>query len=184
MGFLVERKGHAYVLKALRRLLDLDAGYDLRYVIVGNGPEEENLRALVEVLDLTEIVSFEGYKAHDEVWRYFAACDIFVLPSWDEAFGVVYVEALSQAKPVIGCEGAGGPEDLKALADCVELVKPRDVGSLVHALQRLLDDPARRQQMGKVGQKVVEEYFTWERNAADTMAIYREVVAARKSLAA
>jgi len=173
VGYLEERKGHSYVLHALRRLRD--EGH-LRYVIVGDGSQREPLERLARSLGIDDIVSFEGYKPHQEVWRYFASCDIFVLPSWNEAFGIVYIEALSQGKPVIGCEGEGGPEDLKALGDCIELVKPRDVESLVVALRRLINDPERRRQMGEIGQRIVQEYFSWERNAADTFAIYCQIL--------
>lgn len=174
VGYLEEKKGHAYVLQALKYLVE--RGYRLRYIIVGDGPRREALEALTHKLELDEAVSFEGYKAHSEVWPYFEMCDIFVLPSWDEAFGIVYIEALSLGKPVIGCEGAGGPEDLKSLGNCIELVKPRDVESLVAALERLINDPERRRQMGEVGRRVVQKHFTWERNAAETFALYQQLL--------
>jgi teichuronic acid biosynthesis glycosyltransferase TuaC len=133
------------------------------------------LRQQADQLGLTPIVSFEGYQAHDDVWPYFAGCDLFVLPSWDEAFGVVYIEALGLGKAAIGCEGEGGPEDLRSLAHCMELVRPRDVTSLVQAIKQLLDDPARRQHMGQAGRQVVTDHFTWERNAADTWQLYQRL---------
>jgi glycosyltransferase involved in cell wall biosynthesis len=179
VGYLEERKGHAYVLRALKELRQ--KGYNLYYKIVGDGSQKRALETLTRELGLDDVVSFEGYKSHSEVWPYFAECDIFVLPSWDEAFGIVYIEALALGKPVIGCEGEGGPEDLKALGDCIELVKPRDVGSLVSALQRLIENPERRRQMGEIGRRIVEEHFTWERNAADTMRIYRQVLEAPRA---
>ena len=176
VGYLEERKGHAYVLRALRELRQ--KGYNVCYKIVGDGSQKKALETLTRELGLADVVSFEGYKSHAEVWPYFAECDIFVLPSWNEAFGIVYIEALALGKPVIGCEGEGGPEDLKALGDCIELVKPRDVESLVSALQCLIENPQRRRQMGEIGRRIVEEYFTWERNAVDTMRIYRRVLEA------
>jgi len=173
IGNLFPSKGQAYVLRALRLLLDM--GYTLEYVIVGEGSERGNLEQLVRELGLERHVRFEGYQPHTAVWSYFASCDIFVLPSWIEGFGMVFVEALAMGKPAIGCEGTGGPEDLRYLGDCVELVKPRDVDSLLRALRQLLDDPERRRQMGEIGRKIVAEHFTWARNAADTLEIYRRV---------
>ncbi|MBC8512601.1 MAG: glycosyltransferase [Dehalococcoidia bacterium] len=174
VGYFEERKGHAYVLRALKELIL--RGYELQYVVVGDGSQRKALEALTHELGLAKVVSFEGYKPHAEVWSYFADCNIFVLPSWNEAFGIVYIEALSLGKPVVGCEGEGGPEELKALGDCVELVKPRDVESLAAALQRLIDNPERRQRMGEVGRQIVQEHFTWQRNAADTLALYHRVL--------
>jgi glycosyltransferase involved in cell wall biosynthesis len=176
---LEKSKGHAFVIRALKSLLD--QGYDFRYLIVGGGSEEQALRELVEQLGMEKVVSFEGEKAHEEVWRYFASCDIFVLPSWNEAFGIVYVEALSQGKAVIGSEGVGGPEDLRALGDCIELVRPQDVKSLEAAIKRLIDSPERRRQLGATGKEIVERHFTWEKNAAHTFAIYQALLAAPSS---
>jgi glycosyltransferase involved in cell wall biosynthesis len=79
-------------------------------------------------------------------------------------------------KPVIGCKGAGGPDDLHQLGQCIELVKPRDVNSLIHALQKLLDNPDQRRQMAEIGRQIVKNYYTWERNAQDTLAIYQKVL--------
>ena len=174
VGYIEERKGHRYVLHALQELKK--QGYRFRYVIVGNGSKEQEFKQLTKELGLEKQVSFEGYKPHAEVWPYFAECDIFALPSWNEAFGVVYIEALSQGKAIIGCEGQGGPEDLKSLGDCIELVQPKEVESLVQAFKRLIDDPSRRQQVGETGKRLVEQHFTWERNAAHTFELYQQVL--------
>jgi glycosyltransferase involved in cell wall biosynthesis len=175
VGYLITRKGHAYVLRALRQLFDL--GHSLRYTIVGSGPLEGELRQLVRELELEGAVEFAGIQPHSAVWEYMARCDIFVLPSWDEAFGVVYIEALGMGKPVIGCAGEGGPEDLRSLGDCIELVRPRDVASLTVALKRLIEDPERRRQLGATGSAIVKRHYTWRRNAADSLAIYQSVLA-------
>ena len=174
VGYLERRKGHAYVLRAVRQLRD--AGYALRYVIVGDGSQQQELEMLAKTLGISDIVSFEGYKSHSAVWSYFADCDIFVLPSWDEAFGLVYVEALSYGKPVVGCKGEGGPEELKALGDAIELVNPRDVASIVQALQGLMDHPERRREMGEIGRQIVAKYFTWAGTAESTFRVYQRVL--------
>jgi glycosyltransferase involved in cell wall biosynthesis len=174
VGYVEERKGQAVMVAALRQLVD--QGCQLHYVVVGNGSDLGRVRRLTHELGLDDHVSFEGYRAHQEVWAYFADCDIFALPSWDEAFGVVYIEALGQGKPVVGCVGQGGPEDLARYGDCVELVNPRDVTSLVAGLRRLIDDPERRRRMGTLGREIVAKYFTWEHNARETVAIYRQAI--------
>jgi teichuronic acid biosynthesis glycosyltransferase TuaC len=174
VGHLMKSKGHSDVLEAVRGLVDM--GYSVEYVIVGNGPERLSLQTQSERLGIERIVHFLGGRPHNEVLDHFASCDIFVLPSWIESFGIVYAEALSLGKPVIGCAGAGGPEDLRALGDCVELVKPRDVPSLVDAIRRLIDDPAKRKRMGNIGSGIVKQYYTWEQNAIDTMEIYQELI--------
>lgn len=173
VGYLEARKGHAVVLMALAKLRS--QGYAFRYTVVGNGPELERLHAMAADLGIADRVSFEGYKAHPDVWPYFADSDIFVLPSWLEAFGVVYIEALSLGIPVIGCERQG-LEDLNRFGECLELVKPRDVDSLVAVLRRLTDNPARGRRLGEVGRQIVHDHFSWKVNSEQTLAAYRRVL--------
>jgi glycosyltransferase involved in cell wall biosynthesis len=79
-------------------------------------------------------------------------------------------------KPVVGCLGEGGPDDLHSLGDCIELVKSHDVPSLAAALKRLIDDPQRRDTMGKTGMEIVRQYYSWEQTAANSMEIYLRVL--------
>ena len=174
VGYLIEQKGHAFMLNAIQALIR--DGYKLHYTIVGDGPEEQNLRSMCSELGIEDCVSFEGYKSHEDVWPYFSKCDIFALPCWNEAFGLVYIEALTMGKPVIGCWGEGGPDDLHSLGDCIEMVKPRDVASLVEALKRLIDNPERREMMGRIGREIVQQYYSWERTAADSLEIYHQIL--------
>ena len=171
VAYLEERKGHAYVLRALARLRE--EGYPLTYRIVGTGSQEDALRNLAQSLGIGSAVRFEGYRRHLEVWDHLRSCDIFVLPSWNEAFGVAYIEALSVGKPVIGSIGEGGPEDLRALGDCIELVRSRDVDSLTNAIRGLLDNPARRASLAEEGRRIVQEHYSWKANARLTLAAYR-----------
>lgn len=174
VGRLYKQKGHIFVLQAMADLVY--QGYDLHYTIVGDGPEDTALRTFVSQNGLDGRVSFIGYLPHKQVWSHYAACDLFVLPSWNEAFGLVYIEALSLKKPVIGCIGEGGPDDLYSLGDCIKLVKPRDVVSLRAAIQKLLDDPEQRITMGELGSQIVAQYYTWEKTAEHTAQIYDRVL--------
>jgi teichuronic acid biosynthesis glycosyltransferase TuaC len=174
VGYLEARKGHRYLLEAVHQLLQ--QGYALHWTIVGDGEQRALLEQLAHTYGIGDRLSFVGYKAHQEVWPYFAGCDIFALPSWNEAFGIVYIEALGMGKPIIGCAGEGGPEELRALGNCIELVQPRDVASLVAALKRLIDNPQRRQQLATTGRQIVQQYFNWEHNASETFALYQHVL--------
>ncbi len=175
VGYLYESKGHRYVLEAMKELKD--QGYPLQYTIVGEGPERKRLEGLTKTLMLEDAVTFVGQKAHEDVWSFYRSCDIFVLPSVVEGFGLVFVEALWAGMPTIGCEGTGAPDDLHCLGDCIELVRPRDVKSLVQGLKRLLDDPHRRMKMAELGQHIVRTRFSWALCAEATMSAYLEVVA-------
>jgi len=174
VGYLDERKGHRYVIEAMRELVE--EGCRLRYVIVGGGPQGTSLRRLAEHLGIADRVQFEGTKLHAEVWRYFDECDIFVMPSWKEAFGLVYIEALALGKPVVGCRGEGGPEDLHSLGDCIQLVEPRNARSLAAGLRELIRDPEKRRRMGSIGRAIVREQFTWELHASRTVEVYQRAL--------
>jgi len=151
-------------------------GYALEYVVVGDGPCRSELMALAREEGVSECVRFAGEVAPDELSPYYDGCDIFVLPSVSEPFGLVFIEALAFGKPVIACEGTGGPEDLAALGDCVALVQPHDVRSLANTLSALMADPQRCMKMGERGRKVVRSHYSWGVTANELCGVYREMI--------
>jgi len=170
---LVQTKGIDLNLYALQRIRKKYPA--LRYVVIGGGPEEAKLRKLAGELGLEEQVEFLGRLPHHQAMKYMAACDIFSLPSWNEGFGVVYLEAMATSKPVIGCQGEG-IEDFVEHGKTGLLVKPRDVDSLVEALDYLLSHPDEAKAMGERARKLVLENYTWEKNAEKTIKVYEEVL--------
>ena len=170
---LIPTKGIDLNLQAISRLVGQYP--DLLYVIVGDGELKGELKVLVKKLRLENFVEFVGRQPHRKVMKYMATCDIFSLPSWREGFGVVYLEAMAHGKPVIGCQGEG-IEDVIEHGKTGLLVKPRDVDSLVEALDFLLSHPEEARAMGERARKLVLENYTWEKNAEKTIAIYKEVL--------
>ena len=170
---LVASKGIDLNLIAISKLIEKHP--KLKYVVVGDGPEMKILVELASNLGLTNHVEFLGRLSHESVMKYVAVADIFSLPSWREGFGVVYLEAMAHGKPIIACRGEG-------IADVIEhgktglLVKPRDVDSLVEALDFLLSYPEEAQAMGEQTRKLVLENYTWEKNAERMIEIYEEVL--------
>ncbi|WP_341546156.1 glycosyltransferase [Desulfitobacterium sp. THU1] len=176
VGFLREPKGHAYVLEALANSQLLQDYPNLLYRIAGDGAERQNLEAQVRALGLEKHVEFLGSLPHPQAMAEMARCDIFVMPSWNEAFGVVYLEALSQGKPIIGTKGEG----IAPLIHREEVgltVRPRNAEDIRFAIEKLLGNPDLTQEMGKKGQILVRENFTWSHNAHQTIALYHEVLA-------
>jgi len=176
VGYLIKRKAHEYVIRALRD--SIKRMPNLVYLIVGEGPEEDRLKRLVDQLGLNDYVEFCGRKDHETVMEYMSICDLFVMPSWDEAFGVVYLEAMAHGKPVIACQGQG-IEDVIVDGETGLLVKPKDMESLKKAMHRLLIDRGLAEDMGRKGRQVVLSDFTWEKSTQKLMGIYREVLAGR-----
>lgn len=172
-SYLIERKGIDYNLRALSKLINKYP--ELRYIIAGDGVEKNKLQELAKELGVYERVEFIGMLSHDDVLKYMSEADIFSLPSWNEAFGVVYIEAMACGKPVIGCEGEG-LEDFVRNFETGLLVKPKDVNSLAEAMDFLLSNPDKAKEIGKRGQKLVLDNYTWEKNAEKTIRVYQEVL--------
>ncbi|MDR3602414.1 MAG: glycosyltransferase [Desulfosporosinus sp.] len=173
VGFLRPDKGHAVVLKALPELIRQFP--DLEYRIVGDGTERPKLEALAQALGIGRQVVFLGSLPHPEAMTEMAQCDTFILPSWNEAFGVVYLEAMAYGKPIIGTTEEGISEIL-AQEDVGKAVPARDVAALTAAIRGLLENPQAAQAMGARGKELVTRRFTWDYNARQTLQMYKEIV--------
>ncbi len=170
---LIKTKGIDLNLQAMVRLKK--KYLNLIYLIIGEGSERKKLENITKTLGLQNNVRFIGEISYSEVMRYMSFCDILSLPSWNEAFGVVYIEAMAQGKPVIGCKGEG-IEDFVENGKTGLLVKPQDVDSLVGVLDFLLSHPEEAQKIGKRARDVILESYTWEKNAEKTIEVYKEVL--------
>lgn len=120
-------------------------------------------------------VHFLGHKESEVLGGYYRACDLFVAPSLYESCGLVYLEAMAYAKPVIGCSVGGVPE---VVEDGVTglLVPPEDPVQLAAAMSRLLKDTPLRHEMGRQGRRRVETHFTRELMVERTLQAYRRLV--------
>lgn len=167
VGRLVPRKGHEYVLRALPGILA--EAPDVVYCIIGNGPYRKTLEGLAEELHVTQSVYFAGRLSDEAIAQWYAASTVFIMTPEDiegdmEGFGIVYLEAQSFSKPVIGSRTGGVAE---AVHDGVTglLVEPKDTVGIQRALLRLLGDPVYAQTLGENGRRRVEEEFQWKSQA-------------------
>jgi len=173
VGSLYRLKGHDYVIRALPEIIERVPA--LVYLIVGSGPEEDCLKRLMDELGLNDYVEFCGRKDHETVMEYMSICDLFVMPSWDEGFGIVYLEAMAHGKPVIACRGQG-IEDVIVDGETGLLVKPKDLENLKKAMIRLLANRSLAENMGRRGKQVVLSDFTWGKGVQKLLEIYEEVL--------
>lgn len=164
---LDEHKGHDLVIRSLPEVLKKVP--DLVYLIVGDGPEKKRLKELVTVLGLSDKVLFIGNLPHEETAKYYALCDLFIMPSraielgrqWFEGFGIAYLEAGACGKAVIGGASGGIPDAIIAGQTGV-LVDPNSVQDISRALQLLLLDEKYRVMLGEQGRQRVEGNFSWQ----------------------
>lgn len=142
---------------------------DAVFVIVGEGALGSELRARTTQLGLDDAVRFAGFRA--DATDVIAAADLFVLPSPGEPFGLVLLEAMALARPVVAT-AAGGPLEIVDHGQTGVLARPSDPASLAAAIAPLLLDRAAAQRMGAAGLDRFERHFTASRMAQATEALY------------
>ncbi len=116
VAHLVARKRHAEVMRAL---VDIP---QVRYLIIGDGPERAAIERLAVELGISDRVELAGQLPHQEALARARTAWAFVMPSVDEAFGVAYIEAMAAGVPAIGCAGEPGPEEIAAAGEGIVLV--------------------------------------------------------------
>lgn len=133
------------------------------------------LNSLILQNDLEGSVILRERVPNEELPNYYSMCDVFVLPSYYEAFAKVLIEAMACEKPAITTRMGG-------TRDCVDdgvngyLVGYADPSALAEAIIRVLQDQALARRMGAIGRKRVVRDFTWKAVAARVDSIYSEVV--------
>lgn len=121
-------------------------------------------------------VSFPGRIDVQTLQQLYRNSDVFVAPSRYESFGLIYVEAMGWAKPVIGCNAGGVPEVIVD-GETGFLITPGDAAALSRQLNALLADPALRVRFGRAGRARVERLFTRSAMAQASLAHYAKIVA-------
>ncbi|MBK8047811.1 MAG: glycosyltransferase [Anaerolineales bacterium] len=156
----------------LRRLNSPEAP-ELELRIIGDGPDRQALVALAQQLGLPESV-FYGRAPHAQIPSLLREMDIFVAVKRAESFGVAVIEASATGLPVVVSDVGGLPEVVAA--DVTGFIVPaEDVAATAAAIITLALNPDLRETMGAAGRRLVEERYTWSRNADTMEEIYREV---------
>ena len=164
---LQPRKGLADLLAAVPSIVTSKP--DAHFLIVGEGPEEKNLKTQARELDIEKHLTFAGFVPDADLPAYYAAADLFVLPTLYEAFGLVYIDALSFGVPVVTTENGGALDIIDAQNGI--LVPPQNPEKLSRAVIEALE----RSWDKKAIQKSAER-FDWSRIVAKYKELYASVV--------
>ena len=181
VGRLDPQKGWPVLLDAMAKVVGTRDRVRPHLVIVG-GPQQgdpeyvDDLRVRASIPDLLGHVHFAGVRR--DIPDLMAACDLFVLASRWEGFGLVFAEAMAAAKPVVATRVSAVPEVVLD-GETGLLVEPDDVEGLASALGRMLSDGGLRARMGSAGYRRVQSEFGAPRMVRETLATYREVIATR-----
>ena len=172
VGTLKARKCMDRTLEAFARLADEYP--DATLTIVGIGEMEGQLRARIGQLGLQERVALTGGLPHEEVLRRMAQSDLFVLPSWGEGYGIVYIEAMAAGCIAVGAKDAG-------IADTITdgengfLVPAGGIDETERVMRQVFAHPERYEALRQKGMQAARG-LTWARNAEQTAEVYREAI--------
>ena len=136
VGNLTKVKGQEYLILAVEEVVKRRK--DVLCVIIGNGKLRGKLKSQIRELNLQHHIKLPGGKSHGEVPLWMNACDAFVLPSLNESFGVVQIEAMACGKPVIATYN-GGSEEIITSEEYGYLVEPRNPREMAKRILATLD---------------------------------------------
>jgi glycosyltransferase involved in cell wall biosynthesis len=147
-------------------------GRDVSLVLVGeryrSGGE---LDRLAGELGLGKSVIFTGFAGQDEMSALYSGADVFAFPSLAEGYGLPVLEAMACGTPVVASDASAVPE---AVGGAGVVADARDPEAFAAALARVLDDAGLRQRLAAAGLARAAT-FSWEKSAAETLAVYREL---------
>lgn len=152
-------KGVDLVLQALPAVLR--ACPDTHYVIVGDGDQRDSLQRMALDLGISGQVTFVGSKVGKDLTSYFQRADLFVMPSRQEGFGIVYLEAMAFGKPVIAAK-SGGASEVVLDGETGYVVAYGDIAALAERITRVLCNDVLARDMGEAGRQRVQQHYTFE----------------------
>jgi glycosyltransferase involved in cell wall biosynthesis len=177
---LFAQKGQAELLRALAVVRQRHP--HVRLLVVGadavevhGGSFTRELEALARELGIADRVLFTGQRS--DIPRIMAACDVFALPSFEEPFGLVFLEAMAMRRPVVALDDGGTPEVVEHGRSGL-LSRWKDIDGLAANISTLLGDAGMRERFGAYGRARVLDAFTAGRMASDAGQAY-EIIAGR-----
>jgi glycosyltransferase involved in cell wall biosynthesis len=171
MGRLVAKKGFDVFIAALARLAA--QGTAFRAVLAGDGEDAAALRRLAAENGLAQVLSFPGWV--DDKQTFFDGIDIFCLPSHHEPFGIVLLEAMAQALPVVTTASEGPSEIVHDGVDAI-IVATADPDALAGGLRLLLADEDRAARLGASAYRLVRDRYDLPRVAGCLDQALRDIV--------
>lgn len=169
LGRFVAKKGFDTLLEALARLAE--QGVDVRLQLAGDGPERARLEQLVQTLGLREQVLFPGWT--DDVAGFLAGADLLVVPSRDEPFGIVLIEAMACGVPVIATR-TQGPLEILAPGTGY-FVDADDAAALAATIARALNDE-HRDRVAHAAQARFREHYSEDSVVSRYLGLYHRLI--------
>lgn len=164
------QKGPILFLQSARRVLERRP--DTRFVMAGHGEMLPEAIHFAVRHGFSDRVEFTGFVPEQDLSRMYDACDVYVLPSVSEPFGISVLEAMGSGLPTVVSRSSGVGEAVRHVLKS----ESWDTDEMADFIVRLLDSAAIRREMGRNGAREAH-HFTWERCARKTMDVYRSAQA-------
>lgn len=174
VGRLSDVKGHIYLIEAMKLVLEKIPNAQL--LIVGEGKMKKQLKNLVQKLKLEKSVNF--VPSVGDTAQMLSIMDLFVMPSLKEGLGLSLMEAMAQAKAVIGSD-VGGIRSLVQDGYNGLLVRPADSQLLFQAIIELLRHPEKAKVLGNNARIFIEQNFSAKQMVSNTQEVYLECLSAK-----
>lgn len=153
VGSLIERKGIDLLLKALAKV---KSEYSL--YLAGEGSERETLKDLAFELDISDKVHFLGQLNREELLAYYADSDLFILPTREDCFALVILEAMCSGLPIICSKYADGAYDLIEEGKNGFIIEPYDETKFAESIEKVLGSKEIRENMQKNSKEILEKF--------------------------
>jgi glycosyltransferase involved in cell wall biosynthesis len=171
VGRLVPVKGHTYLIKAIQKVVKVIP--EAKFLFVGDGEIKSKLSEEIKSLDLQENIFMLG--SRNDIATILSCINVFLLPSLNEGFGMVLIEAMAARKPVIATNVGGIPEVIKD-GETGILVPPKDPEAFSSAIIKLYNNPELSRRMGLAGYNRAKRLFDITMTVHGFESLYSDLV--------
>jgi len=168
IGGLVKVKGQRYLIEAVKELFATQP--QILCYVIGGGPLEVKLRKLIKEVNLEKKIILLGHLPHEEINMWMNSCDVFVLPSLSESFGIVQLEAFACGKPVVATKNEGSRQVITS-DNLGFLCNIEDPESLAETISKALEKKWNEKEIMKHA-----ESFTWDNVLTKVQEIYNDLL--------
>jgi len=163
----MERKGLFYLLQSLRLLKEVNV-----FLIIAGKGDEGYFRREAKMLGVEGMIRFAGQR--NDIYKYYASADVFIMPTLYEPFGMAVTEAMASGLPVVTSRQAGVSELITEGEDGILLDNPADPEEIAHRIIPLILDKDLRLKIGQKARKKAES-MSWDKMAVETVNLYEEI---------
>ena len=172
---LQNKYGNEYIIRAFAIVAANNPDIECSLELVGKGPDREKLEKIAAELGVADKVHFRGFVPNNELPQEFAKYDVACYMSNSESFGVSALEAMACECPVVASDADGFTEVIENGVSGI-IVPRRNPEAAAAAMQKFIDNPQLKEEMGKAARERVCKLYEWDSNVEQMVKIYKDLV--------